>query len=644
MSNKSYKIDKYLSEEKETILGLCAEAIENNSKIHFKAPVGSGKTTAIIDLIQEYDDKQIIVLFPQISISEQVKTKLNNKGIEAEVVNADTFTDVVDTYDAQLGGVFLSTIDSAYKLIEELEMSNENTIVILDETHTFLQSARDNFTRSVEAILSKQFPVIGFSATPSAWVNKFLFGMDKQIEFQFNEERISTIKQTPVKNGVLRTVANEIATNHNGMTVVFMESKTAQTQLKTYIEEYKSTLKVCCLNRDTKTTIHEKEWKYLMQNDNLPETNDVYIINRVAQAGVNITNHDIDRVFLVDYFDPFGFAQYLGRCRNYDKEYYYYNPKSSKQLGAFNWDKIEDRIEFINAVLQASNNEMRDFIRKLLPLITDHVFEDKELNLAPNKCKIAYSVYEQLRELRGEDLSYPVTELFPNIEFEVNPEIDGIVVTSADSQTKRREKAKDALKIVIMEQYPLVNEIRVKMNFEYSIPNMQHVINTKYASNNLLIPKIREDKLNEIVKLLKQAQMSPTWLFTINTLYQQSHKNEKVLDELMSLNNNQVRTIAGAMKFFRSTTKPNIKKLMASMYNQCGELLTAKEWKELLEDEVNIAVKSPKLMHELYIYCMQKKKSNSKLKLIRINESIVDFLRAFNFKNLTVFQGRLAPR
>jgi superfamily II DNA or RNA helicase len=56
-------VKKYLSEKKR-ILKIIAKAIDNKDKIHINAPVGSGKTTLILKLIQHYPDKRFLILFP----------------------------------------------------------------------------------------------------------------------------------------------------------------------------------------------------------------------------------------------------------------------------------------------------------------------------------------------------------------------------------------------------------------------------------------------------------------------------------------------------------------------------------------------------------------------------------------------------
>ncbi len=333
-----------MAERKKRILKIIAQTIDIKDKIHINAPVGSGKTSLILELIQHYPDKRFLILFPQISITEQVQTKLTARNIESCIVNADTIKSVIknnagsfaNSMDDNLFSilnnenkistnaskvspdrVFLTTIDQTYKLIDELKFNNDQTVVVVDETQTFLTSARDNHTRSVDTILKNGFPIVGFSATPSTWVNKKLFGIDNYITINTTQIKNPVVTRISVQNGAIRTLAQEIANENKNLTVVFTETISTQNKLQELINEYNSNITVRCLNSISKTSTEKCTWDYLMKNDELQSGTNVFILNSVVQSGINILNPTIDSVYLIGEFDPFGFAQYLGRCRKY---------------------------------------------------------------------------------------------------------------------------------------------------------------------------------------------------------------------------------------------------------------------------------------------------------------------------------------
>ncbi|MBN2637091.1 MAG: DEAD/DEAH box helicase family protein [Prolixibacteraceae bacterium] len=640
---QSILIKKYLSEKRDIILSESTEAIQNGLKIHINSPVGSGKTTMAIEVMESNPDKNFVVLFPQISITEQVKVKLDAQELDAVIVNSRTIDKVIaENKQATQNRIMLSTVDSAYKLINELKFTSEDTVVIMDETHTYLQSPRDNHTRSIQAILDGEFPIIGFSATPSSWVNKFLLEVDKEVEFKFKNDRNHLVNQTTVKKGLLRTVAEEITSGSKGLVVVFMENIRSQKQLKKYLNELDSSLKVCWLNSETKTTTYISEWQHLMNNDQLSGDYDVYLINSVAQAGVNINNKNIQRVFLVECFDPFGFAQYMGRCRNYNKSFHYYNSTYGKQLVAFDYRKIQERIDFVSEVLTSNNKQIQQLLKRFKTTISEQIYLNNNNILVTDKCKIANSVFEELRGLSGDDLVLVTENIFPDIEFICLPELDGITITSTISQKRNRKASQDRLRDYIVSDHDLINELAIRMSHNYSESNMQDTIDKQFASKGLKQLQKREDKLREIQALTKKAQFTPGRLIGINSMYRQSHHHQGVLQELMSLNGNKLNNINQAIKFFEGMSVKAIKTAMEEIYQQEDELLSAKEWKKLLRSEVPNPTKSDQLINNLFKYCLQTKRSNGQLKLVKINESMDDYLQSFNFKHLTYNQGKLS--
>ena len=639
------QINKYLSESRDEILEQCDDAIKNGLKIHFNSPVGSGKTTMAIDIIESNPDKNFVVLFPQISITEQVKVKMDAMGLDAVMVNNRTIDKVIeDNKQVVQNRIMLSTVDSAYKLIDELNITSEDTVVIMDETHTYLQSPRENHTRTIQAILDGGFPIIGFSATPSGWVNRFLLEVDKQIEFKYINDRNHEVNQTTVKKGLLRTVAEEITSDTRGLVIVFTENKRSQEQLKKELSELDDSIKVCVFNSETKNTTQEQEWKHLMNHDKLTAKYDVYIVNSVAQAGVNITNNEIHRVYLVDSFDPLGFAQYLGRCRNYTKSYHYYSTAYSKQTALFDYNAIEEGVNYYIQLLNSSNKEMQQLLKKLLPIIPDHVYVDNNNRMVANKCSIAGAIYKNLRGLGGDKLIEVTEKLFADIEFTILPELDGSVVAPAKYKEASRKKAHKELKQCITKEHDLINQLLLKMEYENSMAKMEQTIDEHFSSNGTKLLQTREGKLREIFDNVKRAQMSPARLAAINSLYRLSHNDEKVLDELMKLTNKQYLNINNAKKFFSNTSVTNLKQLLEEIYEWIGEALKPDEWRKLLKAEVASIPNSTLIEEKLYKYCLQTKKSNGKQKLIRINVTYEEYLEQFNFKSLTYSGGRLTPR
>lgn len=645
-------VGKYLSEEKDQILSIIAQTIDNKDKIHVKAPVGSGKTTLILELIKLYPDKRFIILFPQISITEQVKTKLTALNIETSVVNSETIKKVIekntDTQAVSQDKIFLTTIDSAYKLINAIEFEADNTVVVVDETHTFLTNARDHHTESVDTILKAGFPIIGFSATPSNWVNRLLFGIEDSIEVTTTKVKNPVVTRISVKASAIRTLAYHIAHEKKALVVVFTENVTTQKEIQARINEYDPNITVCCLNADTKKSTEHATWDYLMKNDELPSGTNVFILNSVVQSGINILNPKIDTVYMFGTFDPFGFAQYLGRCRKYKKQFKYYHSPRSKQIGLFGGaDEIERRIELIQGFQAATSEEFQDTIKSMMP---DTLYEDNDQNLVANKCMIAYEVFKKLKDLSGDILTDTVIKLFNDIEFKGVKTIEGEVQTSAKSKAKSRATGKTELINFIKNEYALIIKVFQEMDYDYSEANLVKTINTKHGGKLIAkVPSLKQryDKLIEMVELLRAAQMTPHRLSTAAYLYNNSGKSDEVLEEYVAMSHVTANGISEAIKFFSTFKKSNpaIKKALKTLDGYVGDTYSAKEWKDIVNKLLPGLNKFPGVTANFYKFCLQTKRSTGgQLKLVGINTSINDYIEGLGLEHITVVNGKITSK
>lgn len=644
-------VGKYLSEEKAQILGIIAQTIDNKDKIHVKAPVGSGKTTLILELILLYPNKQFIILFPQISITEQVKAKLTALNIETSVVNSETIKKVIEKNTGTQSGsqdrIFLTTIDSAYKLIDAIEFASDKTVVVVDETHTFLTNARKNHTLSVETILKGGFPIIGFSATPSTWVTRMLFGIENFIEVTTTKVKNPVITRISVQQSAIRTLAYHIAQENKALAVVFTENVTTQKEIQARINEYDPNITVCCLNADTKKSTEQATWDYLMKNDELPSGTNVFILNSVVQSGINILIPKIDTVYMFGTFDPFGFAQYLGRCRKYKKQFKYYHSPRSKQLVMFGGaSEVQERIDAIIGFLKSTPEEFQEIVKSMIP---DSLYEDKDQNLVANKCMIAYEVFKKLKDLSGDTLTDTVEKLFEDIDFIGVKTIEGEVQTSAKSKAKSRATGKTELIEFIKNEYILIIKVFQDLGYDYSEANLVNTINTKYGGKLIAkVPSLKQryDKLNELVELMKAAQMTPHRISTAAYLYFNSDKNDDVLEEYVTMSHVTANGISEAIKFFGPFKKsnPTIKKALKELQEWVGDSNNSAGWKKLVHNSLPQLNLSPAFVNDFYRFCLQTKRSNGQLKLVGINTSINDYIEGLGLERITVVNGKITSK
>lgn len=632
-------VGKYLSEEKDQILDIIAQTIDNKDKIHVKAPVGSGKTTLILELIQRYPNKRFIILFPQISITEQVKTKLTNLNIEACIINSGTVRKaIVKNTDDQVVAedrVFLTTIDSAYKLIDAIEFEADKTVVVVDETHTFLTSARKNHTRSVNTILKAGYPVIGFSATPSSWVNRMLFGVENFISVVTTDVTPAIVDRTKIEQSALRTLAYAIATENKPLSIVFTERKNTHRDLRALIKEYDLNISVCILNAITNTSTEKAAWNYLMKNDALPTGTNVFILNSVVQSGINILNQDIDSVYLFGTFDPFGFAQYLGRCRHYNKPFQYYYDPYSKEMGLEHGGKeIQERIEWMVKLLDAEHDAFAAGIKSLMAHM---IYKDADQDNVVNKCMVASWFFDKLRDLGGETLISVVNQLFKHIEFTDENAIEGEVQTSAKSKAKSRAIGKSKVVDFIRKEYALIIKVFDGLEYNCSETDLVDAINTKYTG------KQQHKKLTDMVELMRKAQVTPHKISTAAYFYKNSGNNTEVLDKYLAISHNTAIAISKAAEFFRTFPRTNatIKKALRKLEGQVNKSMSIQEWKEAVDDllpEVKLLWGNT---DNFFRFCLQLK-GRDKRKLVGINTCFQDYIQWLNLDDFTVVNGKIA--
>jgi hypothetical protein len=54
--------------------------------------------------------------------------------------------------------------------------------------------------------------------------------------------------------------------------------------------------------------------------------------------------------------------------------------------------------------------------------------------------------------------------------------------------------------------------------------------------------------------------------------------------------------------------------------------------------------KIPRAAENFYKFCLQTKKSNGKLKLVKINTNLNDYIEGLGLEHITVKNGKIAPK
>jgi len=646
------EVNKYISEDSKYLNKCIKKAVDSNEKIHMISMVGSGKTTFAVNLIEKYINMgyKIIMLFPQISISEQVEhiikaLKIENKnrdvGYEQKYFTAKIFNRKYKVQDVKYNEIILSTIDSAYKLLEDNELLNEKTIIIVDETHTLLQGARKNFHRSITAILDSNFPVIGLSATPSVWVNSHLIDFDTIINVRLKKFVKKTIIPIKVENSLIRTVANILVNSNNKKHIVFLQTKKSQRKMKKIILKLNPKLKVLILNSDTKKASAKKAWNMLMKNGMLLDQYDIIIANSVVQAGINILNNDIDQIFIVGQYDPFGFAQFLGRARHYKGDFkYYYNNSGRNKIPSVKIDFIERNIDGVNYIINADN-----VIMGIAPLMGETVTYNKNGKFEANKNMIANKLYSPLGEMKGGDLCKVLDNMFPSfLTFKEEETIEGVKHNTSEYRRIKNNDLRPKLADTIISNIDILTKFMhyIKPNSSHNEAleianglNLSFLEHIKFEMSELDKTKNRKT-IRKIINMAKNANISVDRVKVAITLYNKSEENKE--EELISWILKSERSIVKmnkAIEYFKlSENNPTLTEIADNVLeNHMDKCFQVRDWLEIIRSESNlpdIVNINKSLYMNAFIFKVTEKSDGGKRvkckKLIGVNKTLEDYI------------------
>mgnify|MGYP002639452349 CR=1 FL=1 len=603
IKKKSLKVKSYITEKRRSLNQSISYAIKHKERIHISAPVGTGKTTLAIELIKKYRSKyQILLLEPQISISTQVYNKLQaeKKPIPAFVYNSKTFRKLTkweDTNGMHWNETYISTIDSAWRLFEDCKLNPDNTIVIVDETHTLLQDGRPGFDQTARAILKANCPVIGFSATRSSWVLKFVLEIDRLINIEATDLPKKVITPFLVK-GIPSTIAQVIEFYNLNKVIIFTNNIKMQEKINDAISGLESSRNVIIWNSETRDNSEKGSWKHLMEKDELPPDTNVAIINKVAMAGININDTDIDLVMLVDQFDPLGFLQYLGRCRHYDKEFdFLHKDFGEHEVDWQNPQEIESYLDLIEKGLANFRDTDIATLRK-----SDSTFKELYSKISGkyvlNRCVAARRVYEQFRELHGSELLKFIKVFAPDIEIKEYHTYHGIaqVTESTRKSVYRANKRlelpelvrKSAIYLVEMIQY-----LKPKWSHEEALTLIKKSAFTKKAAKDkgvLYVPNKRKKSLRIVIETSKQAgDPHLARVLLAARQYRYNKKDTAKLNAVMKLSMNDIKKLFNANVFFKHdfADDPLYKKVLDDIRdNEIGQQGTVSEWIDFIKSKL----------------------------------------------------------
>lgn len=624
MKKKQLTVDRWITDKKRNLSLSISYAIKHKQKIHITAPVNTGKTTYAIEIIEKYVRRgyKVIVLEPQIAITRQIKTKLDKKGITSFVYNSKTWRNLdrwEEDNETQVT-IFLSTIDSAHYLLENSNLDPSHTIVMMDESHSFIQKARVNFDKTVRAIEKFGCPVIGFTATESAWVINYLFKFDSKINIDATELPEKRITPFLVSGSIPNVIATAISSNDYKKLIIWTETIAMQNRIADEIRNECPGKKVLVLNADTRDTTEKESWDYIMENDALPPDINVAIFNSVVQAGININDDDIDYQYLVGQFDPMGFLQYLGRARNYEGEYNFLYNDYGVQLS------LPLDAEYINNSIKSLEQALNQLTAYQLKLIYSTIPEDKKSyeitddGALINKCIIANQLYDGFRKLHGTKLLKHLILFDPDIIINDVIDLRGYSSSAASKKQYRKDNRNKLPKMIKHNALDLDRMIEfyskgMTYNAALKIANKSTNVKKDAKAHNLLyVPKTRKKKLIKTIETAKKASVSMQQIILAARNYIFHNKDEKALKAVFNLSGKKVENLLAANKFYsyEYTTEPIVKKILTSFKSKVSQCKSAEDWKNEIQSYFKNNPLSGSVATAIYDNCFIMKRSKYK--------------------------------
>ena len=287
--NKTYEIDKYISEQEEGLI-LALNKAREGQKVLILAPTGGGKTDLTLKTIK---DKNIDSCFisPNASNVEQIINTYNIPGAFGEIVAEEVYKN--------------NTIKAfTWDKFQSLKVDLSNSIAIVDEIHqTFNDMYRSDKIKGLYSNLERCKGRIDITATP----NKLDFRIyDFIVEYKKKEQTNYNVK--------LYTNFNDdevIKIINNSKKFAILENNSK------HLQYYQTTTskKTDIITRPFVNDNKSKTYDMIMKNSNISNYEGL-LNSSIIVAGVNIYDKDITDIIIIGEKDISTIKQYVARFRD----------------------------------------------------------------------------------------------------------------------------------------------------------------------------------------------------------------------------------------------------------------------------------------------------------------------------------------
>lgn len=294
VANRTYEIDKYLSEHSSGMLNALMSANEGGVEAIF-APTGSGKTWLLAHLLKRLKNLKALIILPLQSNVQQFAIDYEVEGIWGEKSLKKAFTN-------RKPNVLVMTWDKAAQLAKNNDIDISDYILVADEIHqTYIDIFRSEAITGFFRLCMKVKGRLDITATP----NKLNFEIyDNITEYK---QRTQTDYNVILYNNVDINKITDIANKSKKFAILMNDTKTLD-----YITT-KVNKKCTVIYSDNKNA--NPIYDEIMSKGSI---GDIFGLcnTSVIVAGVNIYDEDITDIIIVNVPDIATDKQYVARFRD----------------------------------------------------------------------------------------------------------------------------------------------------------------------------------------------------------------------------------------------------------------------------------------------------------------------------------------
>ncbi len=361
---------------------------------------GSGKTT----LFLSKDAEKCIFLVPTTALADTNATKKGVIAYHEKSKKINTEDKIVCTY---------SSFASCIRDLIKIGANPYEYVLVVDEAQNIVISASKNYRLKEMTYIYKNMHKFKRTVHLSGTWFELIAPKFKNYKIDRIEKKNPQVFK--YVNYKQKHVAIEKSCDHDGLNVIFLQSKKYDKQLGTYVEYFKAKGwqedEILCLNASTKNEQHIKK---LLRKKLVPSKYKVLFITSFAAEGLDLYNENVKSLHFASNEHPMMMQQIANRFRKKAPDMIYLYRSVDKQYQHIEFtDRINEQVMLENTVsmtLSIINNHMN---KPHFGLFFDssYFYENENGDFEVNYLTIANAIYNTETTYANNNENYMVEAL-----------------------------------------------------------------------------------------------------------------------------------------------------------------------------------------------------------------------------------------